>query len=154
MISTKHGDVQTDHILFIASGAFSDTKPSDLLPELQGRLPIRVTLSPLGKEDFKRILKETEHNLIKQNVELMRTEGIELKFTEEAVDRIAEVADEVNKTVENTGARRLITIVEKVLEDVSFNAPDVSKDSEITLEIVNNKTKGLMKNADLRKYVM
>ena len=154
MISTKHGDVQTDHILFIASGAFSDTRPSDLLPELQGRLPIRVTLTPLGKEDFKRILKETEHNLLKQNTELMRTEGIELKFTEEAIDRIAEVADVVNKTVENTGARRLITVVEKVLEDVSFNAPDVSKDSEITLEIVNNKTKGLMKNADLRKYVM
>ena len=154
MISTKHGDVQTDHILFIASGAFSDTRPSDLLPELQGRLPIRVTLTPLGKEDFKRILKETEHNLLKQNTELMRTEGIELKFTEEAIDRIAEVADVVNKTVENTGARRLITVVEKVLEDVSFNAPDVSKEYEITLELVNSKTQGLMKHADLRKYVM
>ena len=154
MISTKHGDVQTDHILFIASGAFSDTRPSDLLAELQGRLPIRVTLTSLAKEDFKKILKETENNLVKQNIALIKTEGIDLKFTDEAVDRIAEVADEVNKTVENTGARRLITVVEKVLEDISFNAPDGDKEYIVTLDLVNSKTQVLMKNADLKKYLM
>ena len=154
MISTKHGDVHTDHILFIASGAFSETKPSDLLAELQGRLPIRVTLNPLNQEDFKKILNETESSIIRQNIELMKTEGVKLKFTDEAIEKIAEIADEVNKTLENTGARRLITVVEKVLEDLSFNAPDVDKDYTVTLETVEAKTKDLMQRADLRKHIM
>ncbi|OMJ73895.1 hypothetical protein SteCoe_27311 [Stentor coeruleus] len=154
MITTKHGDVQTDHILFIASGAFSDTKPSDLLAELQGRLPIRVTLNSLTKEDFKHILKDTENSLIKQNIALLKTEGISIMFTDDAIDRIAEIADEVNKTVENTGARRLITVVEKVLEEISFNAPEVEKNIEINAEYVNSKTKDLIKVADIRKHLM
>lgn len=154
MISTKHGDVQTDHILFIASGAFSDTKPSDLLAELQGRLPIRVTLNSLTKEDFIHILKDTENSLIKQNIALMKTEGVSIMFTDDAIDRIAEIADEVNKTVENTGARRLITVVEKVLEEISYNAPEVEKMIEINAEYVNLKTKDLIKVADIRKHLM
>lgn len=154
MISTKHGDVQTDHILFIASGAFSDTKPSDLLAELQGRLPIRVTLNSLTKEDFIHILKDTENSLIKQNIALMKTEGVSIMFTDDAIDRIAEIADEVNKTVENTGARRLITVVEKVLEEISYNAPEVEKMIEINADYVNLKTKDLIKVADIRKHLM
>ena len=154
MISTKHGDIQTDHILFIASGAFNDTRPSDLLAELQGRLPIRVTLNSLNKEDFKKILKDTENSLLKQNIQLMKTEGVNLTFEDAAIDRIAEVADEINKTVENTGARRLITVVEKVLEELSFNAPDVEKEFIVTLELVNSRTKGMMHQTDLRKHMM
>mmetsp|Transcript_17950 Transcript_17950/g.17952 ORF Transcript_17950/g.17952 Transcript_17950/m.17952 type:complete len:387 (-) Transcript_17950:39-1199(-) len=155
MITTKHGDVQTDHILFIASGAFSETRPSDLLAELQGRLPVRVNLKALQKEDLKRILTEPENNLIKQNTELLKTEKIDLKFTPEAVDRIAEIADEINKTIENTGARRLTTVMEKILEDISFNALDYeNQEVVVTAELVNNKVKDMTKQTDLRKYLL
>ncbi len=125
-VSTKHGVVKTDHILFIASGAFHIAKPSDLLPELQGRLPIRVELQPLNEADFRRILTETEASLVKQYVALMATEGVTLTFADDSIDAIARVAVEVNSTVENIGARRLQTVMEKVLDDVSFTAPDRS----------------------------
>ena len=125
-VSTKYGPVKTDHILFIASGAFHVSKPSDLLPELQGRLPIRVELSPLTVEDFKRILTETEASLIKQSVALMQTEGVSLVFTDDSIDALAQVAVDVNNSVENIGARRLQTVLERVLDDVSFTAPDRS----------------------------
>lgn len=155
MVSTKHGDVQTDHILFIASGAFSETRPSDLLAELQGRLPVRVNLKALGKEDLRRILTEPENNLIRQNTELLKTENIQLKFTPEAIDKIAEVADEINKTIENTGARRLTTVMEKVLEDISFNASDYeNQEVEVTVSQVMEKVKDMSKQTDLRKYLL
>ena len=123
-VNTKHGPIKTDHILFIASGAFQLAKPSDLLPELQGRLPIRVELSALNEEDFKRILKEPDNSLIKQYKALLKTEDVELKFTEDGIDLLAKLSYEVNSSVENIGARRLHTIIEKVLEDISFNATD------------------------------
>src|SRR5437879_7425650 len=127
-VSTKHGAVKTDHILFIASGAFHIAKPSDLLPELQGRLPIRVELEPLSRDDFRRILTEPEASLIKQYVALMQTEGVTLEFTSDAVDAIADVAVAVNSSVENIGARRLQTVMERVLDEISFSAPDRSGD--------------------------
>ena len=127
-VATKHGPIKTDHILFIASGAFHVSKPSDLLPELQGRLPIRVELSPLTVEDFRRILTETEASLVKQSVALMATEGVTLRITDDAVDALAAVAVEVNANVENIGARRLQTVLERVLDDISFTAPDRSGD--------------------------
>jgi ATP-dependent HslUV protease ATP-binding subunit HslU len=154
MINTKHGDVNTDHILFIASGAFSECKPSDLLPELQGRLPIRVNLSPLSKEEFIRILKETKNSLITQNIELMKTEGINLSFTDEAIEKIAEIAFQINTSVENTGARRLMTILEKVMEDVSFDAPNIDKDLQIDASYVESKTKDMFKQVDIRKHLL
>ncbi len=123
-VSTKHGPVKTDHVLFIASGAFLVSKPSDLLPELQGRLPIRVELKPLGEEDFRRILTDTEASLIKQYVALMGTEGVTLDFRDDAIAAIARAAFEVNSNVENIGARRLQTILERVLDEVSFTATD------------------------------
>src|SRR5208282_707329 len=125
-VATKHGTVNTDHILFIASGAFHVSRPSDLLPELQGRLPIRVELASLTEEDFKRILTETEASLIKQYVALMRTEGVDLAFTDDAINALARVAAQVNGTVENIGARRLQTVMERVLDEVSFTAADRS----------------------------
>ena len=125
-VSTKHGSVKTDHILFIASGAFHVSKPSDLLPELQGRLPIRVELKPLTRDDFRRILTEPEASLIKQTVALMGTEGVTLEFTPDAIDAIADIAVEVNSNVENIGARRLQTVIERVLDEISFAAPDRS----------------------------
>ena len=125
-VATKYGPVKTDHILFIASGAFHVSKPSDLLPELQGRLPIRVELSPLTVDDFRRILTETEASLLKQAVALMETEGVKLIFTDDAVDALAKVAVQVNDSVENIGARRLQTVLERVLDEVSFTAPDRS----------------------------
>ena len=154
MINTKHGDVNTDHILFIASGAFSECKPSDLLPELQGRLPIRVNLTPLTKEDFIRILKETKNSLIMQNMELMKTEGINLTFTNAAIDKIADVAYQINTSVENTGARRLMTVIEKVVEDVSFEAPNTAKDYVVDADYVELKTKDMFKQADIRKHLL
>src|SRR5262249_14677649 len=123
-VSTKHGSIKTDHILFIASGAFHLSKPSDLLPELQGRLPIRVELKPLTREDFRRILTETEASLIKQYIALMATEGVTLEFTDDAIDAIADIAVSVNSSVENIGARRLQTVMERVLDDISFGATD------------------------------
>ncbi len=154
-VATKHGPVKTDHILFIASGAFHIAKPSDLLPELQGRLPIRVELRPLDKEDFRRILTETEACLIKQYVALMATEELELTFTDDAVDAIATLAVEINSTVENIGARRLQTVMERVLDEISFTAPDRSGE-EITIdaEFVERNIGDLAKNADLSRYIL
>jgi len=154
-VSTKHGAVKTDHILFIASGAFHMSKPSDLLPELQGRLPIRVELKPLTVEDFRRILTETEASLIKQSVALMATEGVNLAFTDEAIDALAKVAADVNASVENIGARRLQTVLERVLDDISFTAPDRSGDTmTIDAAYVRSQVESLAKNADLSRFIL
>lgn len=154
-IATKHGTVKTDHILFIASGAFHVSKPSDLLPELQGRLPIRVELSALNEEDFKKILTETEASLIKQYVALMGTEGVELRFTDDAVEAIARVAVQVNSTVENIGARRLQTVMERILDDIAFAAPDRSGEViEINAAYVEENIGDLARNADLSRFIL
>jgi ATP-dependent HslUV protease ATP-binding subunit HslU len=154
-VSTKHGVVKTDHILFIASGAFHIAKPSDLLPELQGRLPIRVELQPLNENDFKRILTETEASLVKQYVALMGTEGVTLDFADSAISAIARVAVEVNSTVENIGARRLQTVMEKVLEEVSFTAPDRSGETiAVDGAFVEKQVGGLSRNADLSRFIL
>ena len=154
-VSTKYGSVKTDHILFIASGAFHVSKPSDLLPELQGRLPIRVELSPLTVEDFKRILTETEASLIKQSVALMQTEGVSLVFTDDAIDALAQVAVDVNNSVENIGARRLQTVLERVLDDVSFTAPDRSGETvTIDAAYVRGEVESLAKNTDLSRFIL
>jgi ATP-dependent HslUV protease ATP-binding subunit HslU len=154
-VSTKHGAVKTDHILFIASGAFHVSKPSDLLPELQGRLPIRVELNPLTVEDFKRILTDTEASLVKQSVALMATEGVTITFTEDSIDALAQVAYEVNNSVENIGARRLQTVLERVLDDISFSAPDRSGDT-VTIDgtYVRERVEDLAKNADLSRFIL
>jgi ATP-dependent HslUV protease ATP-binding subunit HslU len=154
-VSTKHGPVKTDHILFIASGAFHIAKPSDLLPELQGRLPIRVELQALTRHDFRRILTETEASLIKQYKALMLTEGVELDFTDDGLDAIADAAAEVNATVENIGARRLQTVMERVLEEVSFHASD-SKGARIVVDktFVTREIGTLTKNADLSRFIL
>jgi ATP-dependent HslUV protease ATP-binding subunit HslU len=154
-VSTKHGPVKTDHVLFIASGAFHVAKPSDLLPELQGRLPIRVELSALSRDDFRRILTETEASLIKQSVALMKTEDVELVFTEDAVDAIADVAVEVNTSLENIGARRLQTVIERVLDEISFTATDRSGERfVIDANYVKAQVADLAKNADLSRYIL
>ena len=147
--------MKTDHILFVASGAFHVAKPSDLLPELQGRLPIRVELRALEKEDFVRILTETEASLIKQYVALMGTEELTLDFTEDAIDALADVAVELNSSVENIGARRLQTVMEKVLEEISFNAADKSGDTiKIDADFVRENVGDLAKNTDLSRYIL
>jgi len=154
-VSTKYGPVKTDHILFIASGAFHVAKPSDLLPELQGRLPIRVELQALTKSDFIQILSDTEASLIKQYVALMATEGVTLEFTKNAIDAIAEAAVTVNSNVENIGARRLATVMERLVEDISFDAPD--KDGEtikIDGKFVNKQVGALVEDADLSRFVL
>ncbi len=154
-VATKYGPVKTDHILFIASGAFHLSKPSDLLPELQGRLPIRVELDALSRDDLRRILTEPEASLIKQYSALLSTEGVTLDFTEDAIDALADAAAEVNSAVENIGARRLATIMETVLDDVSFTAPD--KDGEtvsIDRAYVTARLGEITKNADLSKYIL
>ncbi|MCX8506918.1 MAG: ATP-dependent protease ATPase subunit HslU [Alphaproteobacteria bacterium] len=154
-VSTKHGTVRTDHILFIASGAFHLAKPSDLLPELQGRLPIRVELKPLTHEDFRRILTEPEASLIKQYIALLATDGIDLTFQVKAIDAIARMAAEINGTVENIGARRLHTLLERLLDEISFTAPDrTDKKFEITPEYVELRIAPLAKNADLSKFIL
>jgi len=154
-IATKHGQVKTDHILFIASGAFHVAKPSDLLPELQGRLPIRVELHPLTREDFRRILTETEASLIKQYVALMHTEGLTLEFTDDAIDAIASIAVSINSTVENIGARRLQTVMERVLDEVSFVAPDRAGDKVvIDAKYVEDHIGDLARNADLSRFIL
>ena len=154
-VSTKHGAVKTDHILFIASGAFHLSKPSDLLPELQGRLPIRVELRPLTRDDFRRILTETEVSLIKQYVALLGTEGVKLEFTPDAIDAIADVAVAVNSSVENIGARRLQTVMERVLDEISFAAPDRSGESmAIDAAYVHKHIGDLAKNADLSRFIL
>lgn len=154
-VATKHGPVKTDHILFIASGAFHVSKPSDLLPELQGRLPIRVELSPLTVDDFRRILTETEASLTKQAVALMATEGVTIDFTDDAIDALAKVAVDVNSSVENIGARRLQTVLERVLDDVSFTAPDRSGET-VTIDAgyVRDRVESLAQNADLSRFIL
>ncbi|RVU16359.1 ATP-dependent protease ATPase subunit HslU [Methylobacterium oryzihabitans] len=154
-VATKHGPVKTDHVLFIASGAFHVSKPSDLLPELQGRLPIRVELSPLTVDDFRRILTETEASLIKQAVALMATEGVTVGFTDDAIDALARVAVEVNSSVENIGARRLQTVLERVLDEISFTAPDRSGESmTIDAAYVRERVESLAQNADLSRFIL
>jgi ATP-dependent HslUV protease ATP-binding subunit HslU len=154
-VSTKHGAVKTDHILFIASGAFHLSKPSDLLPELQGRLPIRVELRALTRDDFRRILTETEASLIKQYIALLATEGVKLEYTPDAVDAIADVAVAVNASVENIGARRLQTVMERVLDEISFTAPDRSGENvRIDAAYVHKHIGDLAKNADLSRFIL
>ncbi|MGY0791316.1 ATP-dependent protease ATPase subunit HslU [Azospirillum argentinense] len=154
-VSTKHGAVKTDHILFIASGAFHLSKPSDLLPELQGRLPIRVELKALEQEDFRRILTEPEASLIKQYKALLKTEEVDLVFTDDAIDELARLATEINATVENIGARRLHTVLERLLEDISFTASDKAGQTvTIDAETVRAQVGGLAKNADLSKFIL
>jgi ATP-dependent HslUV protease ATP-binding subunit HslU len=154
-VSTKHGAVKTDHILFIASGAFHLAKPSDLLPELQGRLPIRVELQALTRDDFRRILTEPEASLIKQYVALLTTEGVTLEFTPDAVDAIADVAVLVNSSVENIGARRLQTVMERVLDEISFAAPDRSGETvKIDAAYVHKHIGDLAKNTDLSRFIL
>lgn len=154
-VTTKHGAVKTDHILFIASGAFHVSKPSDLLPELQGRLPIRVELSPLDEDDFRRILTETEASLIKQYEALMRTEGVTLEFTPDAVHALAKVAVQVNGSVENIGARRLQTVMERVLDDVSFTASDRAGERIVVdAAFVERNVGDLARNADLSRFIL
>ena len=154
-VSTKHGPIKTDHILFIASGAFQLAKPSDLLPELQGRLPIRVELDALKEEDFKRILKEPDNSLIKQYKELLKTENVNLEFTDDGIDMLAKISAEVNSSVENIGARRLHTIIEKVLDDISFNATDRAGETiTVDQKYVQDNLGNLVKDTDLSKFIL
>jgi ATP-dependent HslUV protease ATP-binding subunit HslU len=154
-VNTKHGPIKTDHILFIASGAFQLAKPSDLLPELQGRLPIRVELQPLTKEDFIKILKEPDNSLIKQYVGLMKTENVELQFTDDGIESLADISTHINSTIENIGARRLHTIIEKVLEDISFTAPDKSGEKVIVdKQFVEKNLGNIIKDKDLSKFIL
>ena len=154
-VNTKHGPIKTDHILFIASGAFQLAKPSDLLPELQGRLPIRVELSALNEKDFIRILKEPDNSLIKQYKALLKTENVDLEFTDDGIEMLAKISAEVNASVENIGARRLHTIIEKVLDDISFNATDRAGEKIIiNSEFVKNNLGNLVKDTDLSKFIL
>jgi len=154
-VSTKYGPIKTDHILFIASGAFQLAKPSDLLPELQGRLPIRVELEALTSDDFKRILKEPDYSLIKQYVALLKTEDVELEFSEDGISAIANMASEVNATVENIGARRLHTIIERILDDISFTATDRAGEKIIiNSDYVKQNLDELVKDTDLSKFIL
>lgn len=154
-ISTKYGTVNTEYILFIAAGAFHMSKPSDLIPELQGRFPIRIELDKLTQEDFYKILTEPDNALIKQYKALLKTEGIELIFTKEAVERIAEIAFQVNQDSDNIGARRLHTILEKLLEDLLFEAPEINMESvKVTENYVNEKLAPIMKNRDLTQFIL
>jgi len=154
-VATKHGTVKTDHILFIASGAFHLAKPSDLLPELQGRLPIRVTLNPLTREDFVRILREPENSLIRQYTALLGTEQVTLEFSDDAIERLAALSADINQTVENIGARRLHTVLEKLLEEVSFTASDRGGETVlIDAAYVDDRVAPLAKNTDLSKFIL
>ena len=154
-VSTKYGPIKTDHILFIASGAFQLAKPSDLLPELQGRLPIRVELEALTSNDFKRILKEPDYSLINQYVSLLKTENVDLEFSDDGINEIANIASEVNSSVENIGARRLHTIIERILDDISFTATDRSGEKiTINSEYVKKNLGELAKDTDLSKFIL
>jgi ATP-dependent HslUV protease ATP-binding subunit HslU len=154
-VSTKHGPIKTDHILFITSGAFHVSKPSDLLPELQGRLPIRVELKALSTDDFVRILTEPEANLILQSVEMLKTENVTLEFKKDAIQTIAELAAKINEEIENIGARRLHTILEKLLEDISFTSPDRAGETfTITKKYVEEKVSALAQNQDLSRFIL
>jgi ATP-dependent HslUV protease ATP-binding subunit HslU len=154
-VNTKHGMVRTDHILFIAAGAFHVSKPSDLIPELQGRFPIRVELEPLGRDDFVRILTEPKNALVKQYLALMETEGLDLRFTDDAIERIADFANLVNERTENIGARRLHTVMEKLLDEISFEAPDLlEKSVVIDRAYVDRMLADIVKNEDLSRYIL
>jgi ATP-dependent HslUV protease ATP-binding subunit HslU len=154
-VSTKYGPVKTDHILFIASGAFHLAKPADLLPELQGRLPIRVELQPLGRADLRRILTEPEHNLLEQYAALLLTEGVTLEFAEDAIDALADLAADINDRVENIGARRLATVLEKLLEEISFAASDRSGDTvRVDAAYVKEKVAPLAARGDLSRFIL
>jgi ATP-dependent HslUV protease ATP-binding subunit HslU len=154
-VITKYGPVRTDHILFIAAGAFHMSKPSDLIPELQGRLPIRVELEPLTATDFVRILKEPRNALTKQYQQLLATEGVELEFTDEAIEEIARIAYEVNTRTENIGARRLHTVMEKLMEDISFEAPEHAGERiVIDVDYVRTKLGDVVKDVDLSRYIL
>jgi ATP-dependent HslUV protease ATP-binding subunit HslU len=155
-VATKHGTIKTDHILFIASGAFHLAKPSDLLPELQGRLPIRVELKALDRADLRRILTEPEASLIKQYRALLATEGLRLEFSDDAIDEIALLAEQINATVENIGARRLHTILERLLEEISFTASDQPDGSVVTIDAacVRERVGTLAQNADLSRFIL
>jgi ATP-dependent HslUV protease ATP-binding subunit HslU len=154
-VATKHGSVKTDHILFIASGAFHISKPSDLLPELQGRLPIRVELRALTRDDLRRILTEPEASLIKQYIALLATEGVTLEFSEDAIDAVADVAVAVNSSVENIGARRLQTVMERVLDEISFSASDRNGDTvKVDAAYVQKHIGDLAKNTDLSRFIL
>ena len=154
-VSTKYGPVRTDHILFIASGAFHLAKPADLLPESQGRLPIRVALHPLSRADLRQILTAPEHSPLKQYVALLHTEGVELEFTDDAVDALAELAADINERVENIGARRLATVLEKLLEDISFTAPERQGEKMVvSADMVNDKVTPLAQRGDLSRFIL
>ncbi|HPS43647.1 MAG TPA: AAA family ATPase, partial [Treponemataceae bacterium] len=154
-VNTKYGVVDTTHILFIAAGAFNVSKPSDLIPELQGRFPLRVELESLHAEDFKRILLEPKNALTRQYADLLSTEGVNVRFTPDAIDRMSFLAAEVNSRMENIGARRLHTIMEMLLEDVSFNASEMKGQTvEITTEYVDEKLKGIVQDQDLSRYIL
>ncbi len=156
-VSTKHGPIKTDHILFIAAGAFHAVKPSDLIPELQGRFPIRVELDALGKNEFLRILQEPKNALIKQYIALIGTEGVKIKFTGDSIEEIASIAAEVNEKTENIGARRLHTVLEKLLEDISFEAPDTDRKNDelvINAKYVKEKLSDIVKDEDLSRYIL
>ena len=154
-VNTKYGMVKTDHILFVASGAFHSTKPSDLIPEFQGRFPIRVELSSLGKEDFVRILTEPKNALIKQYAALLETEGVHLTFGHDAIEEIAQIASEVNEKTENIGARRLHTVLERLLDEISFTAPEMpGKDISIDAQYVRERLSPILKNEDLSRYIL
>ena len=154
-VSTKYGPVSTDHILFIAAGAFAESKPSDLIPELQGRFPIRVELNALTQEDFVKILKDPQNSLLKQYIALLKADGIKLVFTQEAIDRIAQIAFEVNQGTDNIGARRLATILEKLLEDVLYEGPDMNMgEITITQKYVDQKMSDIIINKDLTKFIL
>jgi ATP-dependent HslUV protease ATP-binding subunit HslU len=154
-VNTKHGMVRTDHILFIAAGAFHVSKPSDLIPELQGRFPIRVELDSLGRDDFVRILSEPKNALLKQYMALMGTEGVELGFTDDAIEAIADFASLVNERTENIGARRLHTVMERLLDEISFEAPEL-KETAITIDrpYVERMLADIVKNEDLSRYIL
>ncbi|MCX8075498.1 MAG: ATP-dependent protease ATPase subunit HslU [Aquificaceae bacterium] len=155
VVKTKYGPIRTDHILFISAGAFHMSKPADLIPELQGRFPIRVELSPLTREDFERILKEPKNALTVQYIELLKTEGVDLEFTEDAIKEIARIAEEANNKTENIGARRLHTVMEKLLEDISFNAPELGGQRIIVdARFVSAKLEGIVKDVELSKYIL
>jgi ATP-dependent HslUV protease ATP-binding subunit HslU len=154
-VNTKYGMVKTDHILFVASGAFHSVKPSDLIPEFQGRFPIRVELSSLGKEDFVRILTEPKNALIRQYGALLETEGVHLTFTDDSVEEIALIAADVNERTENIGARRLHTVLERLLDEISFTAPEM-KDKEVVVDAqyVRERLAPILKNEDLSRYIL
>jgi ATP-dependent HslUV protease ATP-binding subunit HslU len=154
-VNTRYGPVRTDHILFIAAGAFHTSKPADLMPELQGRFPIRVELVDLKREDFLRILTEPRHSLTRQYISLLETEGIHLQFTPDGIEAMADIAFEVNRTTQNIGARRLHTILERVLEDVSYQSPDVEeKHVVIDGDYVRTRLAEILKQEDLTKFIL